>query len=348
MGDAFLKLTYTPTDTLSAYVNCVKVLASDFDTPPADWVDLRVYDDDEVMVNREVVANGTGGAIIWTQSDLASGVQAELRARILPGEGDMALALRQAVWDANYGMVHHFEDSGALDSTQYANNAVEVGTAGFGATGIMGKGLGLVSGTPTQNYLTVPRSASTEPTTGITCELWFNISTYSEWACYFNKARLGMGWDGGYSIIMTATEMYFAVKGATPAYLYLSGLPNLLSAWHYVVGTYNGAAFALYLDGISIGTVPATGSITYGSDEYDLWIGSEAYSGGRWMPTGTMDELRISGVGRSAASIAMNYAQQSGDVWAKEWIPATGGMAPGLIAMLSRTVRIPSIGGPGI
>jgi len=63
-----------------------------------------------------------------------------------------------------------------------------------------------------------------------------------------------------------------------------------LNSWHHVATAYNGSQLSLYLDGISVGNLTATGTLKYTKDP--LYIGSDFGISGRNF-NGTIDEVQM-------------------------------------------------------
>ncbi len=77
------------------------------------------------------------------------------------------------------------------------------------------------------------------------------------------------------------------------------------NAWHHIAATYNGSRLRIYYDGALLGN-PAP--VTLGDSTSTLVVGYSAL--GERFP-GTIDELRIQPMARSADEIATDYANQS-------------------------------------
>lgn len=79
--------------------------------------------------------------------------------------------------------------------------------------------------------------------------------------------------------------------------------------WHYLVGTYDGTAMQIYVDGVVRKTVPADGPID--SAEAPMLAGSTNL---QYYLDGRLDELRLSSVPRSPAWIALQWASMTGEL----------------------------------
>jgi len=77
------------------------------------------------------------------------------------------------------------------------------------------------------------------------------------------------------------------------------------AGWKYVVGVYNGTHCYLFVDGEFEASIP-TKSTPKGVGA-DLWIGKGTYAGSQRGFNGTIDEVEISNIARSAAWIKASY-----------------------------------------
>lgn len=77
--------------------------------------------------------------------------------------------------------------------------------------------------------------------------------------------------------------------------------------WHYIALTYDGANVKLYIDGVQYGSsIAATGNIRTGNPA-PLGIGTWGTSPTAYRFKGYLDEVRVSDIARSAATILANY-----------------------------------------
>jgi hypothetical protein len=98
--------------------------------------------------------------------------------------------------------------------------------------------------------------------------------------------------------------------------------------WHHLAMTYDGATMAVYLDGVSQGTTPASGNIEYNGNGFS----SFAIGGGNpW--AGRLADLRLYGRGLSAGEIIQLYAASRTGYrnelnWIRRGFAATAAAAP--------------------
>jgi len=144
-------------------------------------------------------------------------------------------------------------------------------SSGSGNTGTIGGGvsLGSVGALPSSSdsgmtfdgssgYISVTDSASLA-VSKTSIEAWIKVNSWVSGASIYNRRTTGN--IGGVTLELSN------VVGTILFYVYVSGSWNSASAslsasaWHHVVGTYDGATQRLYVDGVQSGTAGATGSI---------------------------------------------------------------------------------------
>jgi type II secretory pathway pseudopilin PulG len=218
---------------------------------------------------------------------------------------------KTAVWDSNFKAVWHLPNGTALsvlDSTSNGNNGTNNGSAGAAAGKI--DGAASFNGTGSQYIST----SLVLPTTNFTYSFWANSGTSGPSNRPVGAADYLAGVNGtsvlwGYA---SAGQLYTVFRQGSNvgtgdiASVSASGLNT---GWHYVtvvMDSTNGGI--VYYDGAQAGTNSAYKSITTGS--LTLTIGKEPNqnSGGF---NGTVDEVKVSNVVRSADWIRTEYNNQN-------------------------------------
>jgi hypothetical protein len=112
---------------------------------------------------------------------------------------------------------------------------------------------------------------------------------------------------------------------------------DLDSGWHSLVGAASGTAGSLYVDGVELTTDPTIGPLA--ADGSPLQIGREASGVGAFL--GSIDEVRISGVRRSAGWIAAQHRSMTDAFvsFGAEELPATLS-ATASVSIQPRTVEV--------
>lgn len=142
--------------------------------------------------------------------------------------------------------------------------------------------------------------------TAITIEAWFQATSFpTEYLALASKDgfvagyRLMVGQDG--EVLFQLTNE--ARRAATGAGAVAPG------TWHHVAATYDGTAMRILVDGREARVKPEDGPID--STEAPLHLG---ISNGDYALVGTLDEVRISTVARSAAWLAVQRQSVIGDL----------------------------------
>ncbi len=222
------------------------------------------------------------------------------------------------VWDASYKGVWHLPNgttlaSPTLDSTGVAGNGTLSGATPPSATS--GKMDGAASFDGNTSYV------------GVNYDLARSDSTASFWLKTTGSDRGILQWSADSYLYTNYTDRVFYVNssGAIKLYVYgggsCSGSSNFIDGtttvndnnWHYVVGTWNGSGKNLYVDG-QLQASNATGISAASAMPY-MAIGY-GYAGTCYNPSsgyfpGTLDEVRMSTIMRSADWIKTEYNNQN-------------------------------------
>jgi hypothetical protein len=174
------------------------------------------------------------------------------------------------------------ENSGSVarDSSGNGNNGT-ISPAAQRAPGYFGSALAFDGGTA---QVDVPDSPSLEPASAITVAAWVKdtapagnfryIVSKGVAGCNAGSYGLFTGEHGGLQFYVSQNQGLSYVLSPDAGTGYWDG------NWHLVVGTYDGNAVHLYVDGRQIGSgTPETGNIGYGlPDSNDLLIGNYNFS----------------------------------------------------------------------
>jgi hypothetical protein len=216
------------------------------------------------------------------------------------------------VWDSNYKMVQHLEEttSSMTDSTQYTNNA----TAFITAPGTLGT-TGYIDGASSfdgNDQITCKNSSIILPSNAnLTFSAWVNLSVINAGTFAPNRVftilenasnsniALGIGANG--------TITGFTRNGAAAAEF--SGGSVTTGQWYYLTLVKSGSTHQLYLNGVASGSA-LTATPTNQPSANPAMIGRDWGSGTRYF-SGTIDEVAISNIPRSAGWIATSYANQN-------------------------------------
>jgi YD repeat-containing protein len=242
---------------------------------------------------------------------------------------------KPGVWRNGYAGVWHLGGTQftAFDSAGSNNGLLSNATANV--PGIFG---GAVSFSGTANsYISVPGNSQIKPSSALTLEAWVNPSQPTGANQVFSLDYRADGtWNSpwtSYALSAGASQIEFSVTGANGSLVRVDGSKTAQTAsWSHVAGTYDGNTLHLFENGVADSAIASTqGAISYGASR-DLTIGSNAkYQSSNVRGfTGTVDELRISSVARSADWIATEYNNQALPSSSVVVCPATaaGGQPP--------------------
>ena len=121
--------------------------------------------------------------------------------------------------------------------------------------------------------------------------------------------------QGGWRIEPDGTSVRYAIKtnlsscGWT-ADTFVSAPPGVDDMWHYYALTWDGATLRVYRDGVELDSQPASGQfIAEASQTLNARIGHDDFTGARY--SGTIDEVRVSNISRTATAIQQTWLSLS-------------------------------------
>jgi outer membrane protein assembly factor BamB len=117
----------------------------------------------------------------------------------------------------------------------------------------------------------IPLSAQADfarlPRESMSAEAWVRVDTPTQWGGFIGAMQDNGEYERGWILGFRQDSFGFAVKGsaaAGPMTWLVSPRPMTLRGWHHVVGTYDGRAMRLYVDGEPVAeTTSQSGSIQY-------------------------------------------------------------------------------------
>ncbi len=130
------------------------------------------------------------------------------------------------------------------------------------------------------NHITIPYSAVYRPLSGVTASAWVrpdNLTTTSrqKLLSMMETGSFSLGINGSVADVSCSANMVcFMIYINGSYYTAQVARSNLnLSQWNHVVGTYNGSVVSLYINGSSVATTSASGTI--GHSTAPLCLGAE-------------------------------------------------------------------------
>jgi hypothetical protein len=162
------------------------------------------------------------------------------------------------------------------------------------------------------DYMTIVRSSSMSPASGLTQEVWFNFSTIPN-AAIFIGLQYGSSYNNTYALWKDSSLLYGGVNTSGSFSAIGIGISNISgNKWHNFVHTYDGSAQRLYLDGVLLNSSNITGSIQYDANNTRVLIGADDNGGGYntgagYFHSGKINQIKIYNRALSAAEIFQNY-----------------------------------------
>ena len=266
----------------------------DFANAKSDGGDIRfVADDDKTPLKYHIEKYDAINemAMAWVQVPKLVGGKAATIYLYSGNEKASAADDAANTYDTNVTAVYHFDEKDGMpqDSTANSNRASQF-TAKLDNSALIGGGA-TFGGSDVMTLAASP-SLNAVASQGMTVSAWVKVSVSQANASLFQQL------DAGKSVVIgiEAGKLYAAINGtSTPKTTDFS-----VGAWHHVALT-AGPALTLYLDGVEVATtatplVDLQGSITVGKGL-----------------SGTIDELEISNVVRSAEWIKLAAKGQGPD-----------------------------------
>ena len=143
--------------------------------------------------------------------------------------------------------------------------------------------------------------------TGLTCSLWINSPSASgsgssqDEVCVHGDENFAIAWGSSNSSYDGA--MFMRGNGSYPVAKWTSTLAA--NAWHHLAGTWDGSTLRVYVNGTQEASVANSTMPSLGGDWFTLTGFASRYF------TGSLDEVRLCSVARSADWIAYEYANEN-------------------------------------
>lgn len=122
-----------------------------------------------------------------------------------------------------------------------------------------------------------------------------------------------LAWGSRISLIGQNDALEFFLDGSNTIMFWTSGggsasasYPYSLNSWHHIVAVGTGSSLILYFDGTQV-VSGGTSTTNYGSSAYPVKIGEGVVDATGGFFNGSMDEVRISNISRSADWISQSY-----------------------------------------
>lgn len=224
----------------------------------------------------------------------------------------------QAVWDANFSGIWHFE-GGWTDAT---TNGLD-GTEGISTARFVDSPLGGRLARFHQSYIDVGNGAATQLPSTFTLEAWtavnpgYQVAGGNGYYRYLLSNLAEGATKGGYALDLYQGVPALETRDTSSFQRVSAGTTDVRDDLpHHVAATADGATINVYVDGVLRGTATQTVQPDYSTNN-NLLLGGSAHfqSSPNDLPIGMLigllDEIRISKVVRSATWLGTQYANQS-------------------------------------
>lgn len=225
-----------------------------------------------------------------------------------------------SVWDSNYAAVYHLKESAGTsnsikDSTTNANHATPY-TTYSSTVGDISTSSGQIDGA--QSFNGSSRGIQAPSSTSLNIS-GINTLTISAWVKRTASNSIGTiihhgtGGVGGYCLGVgnqngTVNQVKLTKYGVTD--IFVGSFPADTS-WHYLVEVGDSTNTRAYVDGSSNGTDGNTSNWLSASVALDIGRGDLTDGGADQLFNGTIDEVRLSKIARTAGWITTEYNSQS-------------------------------------
>ncbi len=259
----------------------------------------------------------TGQLIAWVRVPLLS-ASLDNSIYLRYGEGSTPATVQSSnVWDANYLGVWHLNQStggsnAILDSTSTGFHGTDQNGITLGATGKIGAAIELDGN---NDYIDLGNANVHKGRSPFTFSAWVKAYTapgsnddYGIWDRRTATDPDSFGFLLGDWATADDTRTKISSNTGGSWNNHLGSTQNTLNVWTYLAASYDGTNVTFYRNGATDGSV----AYTQPNDANNLSqaIGSVG-DGARGFFDGQIDELRLSGVARSADWISTSYSNQS-------------------------------------
>jgi len=141
-------------------------------------------------------------------------------------------------------------------------------------------------------------------TANFTLEAWVNRKATGSTASIISKFDGGV--VGNYRLYIHSNGIPYFSREASPwSVAGVSALPE--NEWHHIAGVFDGSTMKLYIDGVLVNSVAATGSVVSNVSIVKVFLGAANQSSISNFFKGSLDEIRIWNVARTATQIQNSY-----------------------------------------
>ena len=144
----------------------------------------------------------------------------------------------------------------------------------------------------------------------ITMECWFYTSVVVQNGFLFEKGAV----NSQYSMFLNWGDVfYFRTIGGTinnQDLTFTSSTYLIANVWNHITCTYNGSIKLIYVNGVQVASVAASGTLNTG--QINQYIGKYGNAGNNYPFNGRIAESRVYNIALSAAQVLQNYNATKG------------------------------------
>jgi hypothetical protein len=211
-------------------------------------------------------------------------------------------------------MANNAASTTVTDSTSHAANGTAQADTNTKTT--TGEVDGALAFNGTSDYIGVPQNGDFTLHSGpFTLEAWVQDDTTSSilnpgahrvlsWYDGTNSMQLGLAGN-----LTPAQRVFFLLNSSASAIPNVITIGNAPTGLNHVVGTFDGSTYHIYLNGVNADGGSNNSQVAFTGNSTTLYLGQRG-DNIRYL-AGTLDEVRISSINRSAAWIATEYNNQS-------------------------------------
>jgi len=196
--------------------------------------------------------------------------------------------------------------SGAIkDSTSNNNHGTDYGSPTLGANGLAGNAIDFDG---TDDYISIPNSASLQLVNNLTIEAWTRLDAFGSGSDVDIILRKGEANPNDYQLAVHNQMLSLMIEENDDQGLH-SNSSLTANNWYGVTGTWNGATRKVYLNGSEQGSASKTGNIV--PDTRAIYIGGRSTTD---LSNGVIDEVRASNISRTASWTKASYESARDDL----------------------------------
>lgn len=206
-----------------------------------------------------------------------------------------------------------------LGEPSAATAAVDAAGANTGSySGVTLEAAGAVPGDSAASFggagvVTVPAPSTLDLSSAVTVETWIMPSVGGQNGGIFEKTVGGLV-NTQYLLLMEGGRIEFRGKQAAGAYNTAMGPVLAVGSWSHVVGTYDGGALQLYVNGAAVASAPAAALASGSGPAFIGRLGAEGGSPGILPFNGIIDEVAVYANALSPARVLAHYTSAQTNV----------------------------------